>query len=199
MTPGARTEDESPRWSGWLRRTAFGLLVLLLVVEGFDRFLTDDGAGAEPDRPDLPRWELLGCWELGLDPWRASRSDTAARDRSRPPPHLTAVPFEPPGHVMLLPDSVDPWGRVLDSHRAVSVGDTASSDPQLRWLVRADTLWLVWSRDDVRGGIAFHRQGRRLTGRARAVGDSLDASARAEAWPVDCSTLERIEPDRPSR
>lgn len=199
MTPAGRTGEESPGWSTWLRRVALALLVLLAVVEGLDRLRSEEGAGTRPDRPDLPRWELLGCWELGLDPWRVTRTDTAARARSRPPPPRAAVPVDPPGHVMLLPDSVDPWGRVLDSYRAAPVGDTAAGGPALRWFVRADTLWLVWSRADVRGGIALRRFDGRLVGRARAVGDSVDASARAEAWSVDCSTLERRETDRRRR
>lgn len=194
MSPGGRTDDERPGWSGWIRRAAVALVLLLLVVEGLDR-LTSDGDGSRADdRLHLPRWELVGCWELGLDPWRVTRADTGVRARSAAPPSRTAVPVDPPGHVMLLPDSVDPWGRALDSYRAVPVGDSAVADPSLRWFVRADTLWLVWSRADVRGGIALRRLGGQLRGRARAMGDSVDASARAEAWPVDCSTLRRGDP-----
>lgn len=199
MTPAGRTGDEGPGWSAWLRRVALALLALLVAVEGLDRLRSEEGSGAPPDRPDLPRWELVGCWELGLDPWRVTRSDGVAGARSRRSPPLAAVPVDPPGHVMLLPDSVDPWGRALDSYRATPVGDTAAGGPALRWFVRADTLWLVWSRADVRGGIALRRFEGRLVGRARAMGDSVDASARAEAWPVDCSTLERRETDRRRR
>lgn len=193
MSPGGRTADERPGWSGRIRRAAVVLVLLLLAVEGLDRLLSEDDGSREEDRLDLARWELVGCWELGLDPWRVTRTDTGARARSAPPPR-TAMPVDPPGHVMLLPDSVDPWGRLLDSYRAVPAGDTADDDRSLRWFVRADTLWLVWSRADVRGGIALRRLGGRLRGRARAMGDSVDASARAEAWPVDCSTLRRVDP-----
>lgn len=196
MSPGGRTADESPGWSDWLRGLAIALLVGLVAVEAYDRFLSEE-APATADPRDLPRWELLGCWELGLDPWRVTRARSDSARLSSPPPR-TAVPVDPPGHVMLLPDSVDPWGRVLDSYRAVAVGDTAT-DPSLRWFVRADTLWLVWSRADVRGGIALRRVDHRLGGRARVVGDTVDASARAEAWPVDCSTLERRPRGRPRR
>lgn len=194
MSPGGRTVDERSGWSDWIRLAAVALVVFLLVVEGLDRLLSEDSASRPDDRPDLPRWEMVGCWELGLDPWRITRTDTGPRARSAPPPPRAAVPVDPPGHVMLLPDSVDPWGRVLDSYRAVPAADTAADDPSLRWFVRADTLWLVWSRADVRGGIALRRLGGRLRGRARAIGDSVDASARAEAWPVDCSTLRRVDP-----
>lgn len=207
MTPGGRAasgrfrsdgreDDEGGGWSGWLARIAVGLLLLLVVVEGLERLLPDEGSADGADRPKLARWELLGCWELGLDPWRVTRTDTGSADG--PPPPRVDVPAEPPGHVMLLPDSVDPWGRVLDSYRAEAVGDTAGGGPPLRWIVRGDTLWLLWSASGVRGGVALRRFDGRLTGRARSFGDSVDASARAEAWPVSCSSLERTEP-RPFR
>lgn len=195
MTPGGRTADERPDWSRWIRYVALGLLALLVVVEGLDRLLSDEAAGPPADPPDLPRWKLVGCWELDLGPWRVTRQDTATTSRDRRPPPRSAVPVAPPRHVMLLPDSVDPWGRALDSRRALPVGEAGSDGgPPLRWLVRADTLWLVWSQADVRGGIALRQQGARLRGRARAVGDSVDASARAEALRVSCSTLERMPP-----
>lgn len=197
MTPGGRTADEHPDWSRWIRYVALGLLALLLAVEGLDRLLSDEAAGPAAEPADLPRWELVGCWELDLGSWRVTRQDTVPPSRAGPAPPgaPAAVPVAPPRHVMLLPDSVDPWGRALDSHRAVPVGEAGSEDsPPLRWLVRADTLWIVWSRVDVRGGIALRQQGDRLRGRARAVGDSVDASARAEARRVSCSTLERMPP-----
>lgn len=198
MTSGGRTGDEHPGWSRWIRHVALGLLALLLVVEGLDRLRSDEPADPPVDPADLPRWELVGCWELDLGPWRVTRPDTAARSRGRrpaPPSAPASVPVSPPRHVMLLPDSVDPWGRALDSHRAVPVSEPGSDDGlPLRWLVRADTLWLVWSQSDVRGGVALRQQGDRLRGRARAMGDSVDASARAEAWQVSCSTLERMPP-----
>lgn len=197
MTSGGGTADERPDWSRWIRSVALGLLALLVVVEGLDRLLSDEPADPAAHAPDLPRWELVGCWELELGPWRVTRQDTVPppHGRSPAPTAPSAVPVAPPRHVMLLPDSVDPWGRALDSHRAVPVGEAGSDDgPPLRWLVRADTLWLVWSQADVRGGIALRQQGARLRGRARAVGDSVDASARAEALRVSCSTLERMPP-----
>lgn len=194
MTPGGRAEEERPDWSRRIRFVALGLLALLVVVEGLDRLHSDDAVDPAADPEDLSRWELVGCWELDLGPWRSTRQDTVPPSRGRPAPPA-AVPVAPPRHVMLLPDSVDPWGRALDSHRAVPVGEAGSEDsPPLRWLVRADTLWIVWSQVDVRGGIALRRQADRLGGRARAVGDSVDASARAEARQVSCSTLERIPP-----
>lgn len=197
MTQGGRTADERPDWSRWIRHAALGLLALLVVVEGLDRLLSDEPTDPPGPAPDLPRWELVGCWELDLGPWRVTRQDTVPRSRGQPatPSLPSAVPVAPPRHVMLLPDSVDPWGRALDSHRAVPVGEAGSDDgPPLRWLVRADTLWLVWLQADVRGGIALRQRGAHLRGRARAVGDSVDASARAEALRVSCSTLERMPP-----
>ncbi len=164
--------------------------------------------GAEPIA--LPTWEMIGCWEVRTTSWTAtpearSRPRGGVREGSRPPdgsgapsPGPAPPTLDPPRSVMLLPDSVDPWGRVLDSYRAVDrrAGEAArsSADPEarpsrtLRWFTGRDTLWLVWREGGARAGIALTPHEDRFRGTARALADSADLSAGAEAWRVNCAT-----------
>jgi hypothetical protein len=74
---------------------------------------------------------------------------------------------------------------------------TGDHDPRLgdymRWVVRADTLWLIWSDRQAGGGVALRSVGDSLLGRARVFDRRLaiDGSAAAAAWRLDCGTLER--------
>lgn len=134
---------------------------------------TVPGQGAEIDGDEAPAGG--GTSESGLTEGAAELLSSVAA----------------PSELMLLPDSVDRWGRVLPSYRAAALPITRDAETSLRWFVRADTLWLLWSGRGVRAGAALLETGDGLRGRARAMGgaDSLDASAPAAAWPVNCSTL----------
>ena len=196
---------------GWLR-----LGVLVAVVAGAVGYHLLAGARSGPsaarEAPALPTWELVGCWEVRLTGWRAT-PDTAASGAdpagSRPPSlDVSPAPrdagedrprgVEPPVRVMLLPDSVDLWGRVLGSYRAVAldpgaptrapVGEAARGARSLRWLTASDTLWLIWREGGTRAGIALTRHDGHLRGAARALSGDDDLSAGAEAWPVNCAT-----------
>lgn len=96
---------------------------------------------------------------------------------------------------MLFPDAFDEWGREYSTFRAIDLDDPASGgrEAPYRWFTRADTLWLVWSDADVRGGIALREFGRSLSGRAGLVGrrDSARLDAPITAWTVNCYTRER--------
>lgn len=149
---------------------------------------------ASPPRPALNPWRLLGCYELRVDPWEASAFEAA--------PDSIALPA--PARVMLMPDSIDEWGRPQTTRRALPLAGSAD-DPLsdiLRWFVRADTLWLVWSDRVTRAGLALFDDGDSLFGRARALNaaDSSDLTAGAAAWRINCATLDRESPDpRPWR
>lgn len=206
----ARDGAARRRWP--LRVAAGAAVVALLAVAA--RVVVPGGSdtGADRERPKLHRWDLLGCYDLRVGPWRVSwRGDSAARrvspgDRSagrgseadaagpdQPPDRREAgVPasFEPPARLMLLPDSVDRWGRPLPSRRAVPRDGIDRPGRSLRWTIHGDTLWLVWSEEETRAGVALQRAGDSLTGRIRTVrgGDSLDATAPATARRVNCHT-----------
>lgn len=196
----------------WVR-----LGVLLLVVGGAVGYhlLAGSRSGPAPagDALDLRAWDLVGCWEVHLTGWRATpRADPPAADTAagRPSSPVGASPaprdgdrarpesLEPPGRVMLLADSVDLWGRVLGSYRAVAldadaparapVGEAARSARSLRWLTARDTLWLIWREEGTRAGVALTRHDGHLRGAARALSGAADLSAGAEAWPVNCAT-----------
>lgn len=209
----------------WLPRVAAGAAALgLAAVAG--RLLAPGptgGRASERSAPALHRWDLVGCWDLRVGEWRVRwRSDSAAGDgaaRASPRPGADAgarpdapgapdgraptpaggrlpASFDPPSRLVLLPDSVDRWGRVLPSRRAEPLGGDDHPRRSLRWLVRGDTLWLVWSEADTRAGVALRRAGDSLAGRIRTVrgGDSLDATAPASARRINCWTL---APDPP--
>ena len=119
-------------------------------------------------------WDALGCYRITADPW----------------PEPTHAIAELPGHLMLMADSLDEWGREHETYRAVPMVDAPTGE--YRWFVRADTLWVVWSRGGVSGGIALREVEDGLLGRARARSprDSVDVSARVRAWKVNCGTRE---------
>lgn len=156
------------------------------------------GGGVEAPAPPLEAWELLGCWSVRVEPWyvtpAAEGEEPGGRFASPGGGGLPAS-FAPPDTVMLLPDSVDRWGRALPSYRVAprSAAAAGRAGRHVRWLVSGDTLWLLWSEGDTRAGLALRSSGDSLVGRARALSgaDSMDASARASATRVNCSTGER--------
>ena len=154
---------------------------------------------AAETRPDLRRWSLQGCWELEVEPWAGTGTADAPAGSAEAAGRLPA-PLTPPDRVMLLADSVDLYGRDLPSFRAVPVPwDRERPERALRWFTRADTLWLLWRERGVRAGIALFREGEIFSGSARALGDTLDVTARAEAWPINCATYRRQTGRRPDR
>lgn len=209
MTSGeGRNGARGRRWL--LRIAAAAGIVALAVVAG--RLLlarTSEGPG-DRGRPKLHRWDLVGCYDLRVDSWRVEwRSDPTADAEAPSPggreagrgeaagPRSSAsgggelpASFEPPAGLMLLPDSVDRWGRVLPSRRAEPLGGGGRRRRSLRWLVRRDTLWVVWSENDTRAGAALRRAGDSLSGRIRTIRgrDSLDATAVVSARRVNCWT-----------
>ncbi|MEE8572489.1 MAG: hypothetical protein V3T20_04475 [Gemmatimonadota bacterium] len=149
------------------------------------------------ERPDLVKWDMPGCYALRVDPW-----DWAAPSSNTSEFEVTAF-LTPPTRVRLMADSTDQWRRSRITYRAVPL--TGDHDPRvgdyLRWVVRADTLWLLWSDGRAGGGIALRQAGDSLLGRARAFDlmRELDGDARAAAWRIDCATLERRSTERRPR
>ena len=149
------------------------------------------------ERPDLVKWDLPGCYALRVDPWGWT-SPASNTSELEVPAFLT-----PPTRVRLMADSTDQWRRPRTTYRAVPL--TGDHDPHMgeymRWVVRADTLWLLWSDGRAGAGIALRSVGDSLLGRARAFDRvlGLDGDARAAAWRIDCSTLERRSPERRPR
>lgn len=192
-------------------RTAALRIGLAVVVVVLVFVLGPIVSAPEPERAspaptvELRPWRLLGCWELRYDGW--GEVDAPLSDRSVGADGEPEGALTPPRAVMLLPDSVDPWGRVLPSYRAVPAADAEErAGRSLRWLVEADTLWVLWTEAGVRAGAALRRSGDSLVGSVRAVRraggerDSMDLNARATALPINCATGER-EPTltRPAR
>lgn len=181
---------------GWFRAVVIVAAALVLAVATALQRTSGPPVEETVERPGLHPWSMLGCYALRLGTWGASpaeslpRGDTAGRGLTAGAVELLSS-VAAPSEVMLLPDSVDRWGRVLPSYRAAPLPISRDAEGSLRWFVRADTLWLLWSRRGVRAGAAMLQTGDGLRGRARALGgaDSLDASAPATAWPVNCSTL----------
>jgi hypothetical protein len=141
------------------------------------------------ERPDLVKWDLPGCYALRVDPWEWT-SPAADTTETEPPAFLTL-----PSRIRLTADSTDWWQRPRVTYRAVPL--TGDHDPRvgdyMRWLARADTLWLVWSDGRAGGGVALRAVGDSLLGWARVFdrGLGLDGSSAAAAWRLDCLTLER--------
>jgi len=199
---GGRQRGGDLRRSRWLRwALVLGVAVLLVLLRrpGVPR--------AEPDGEDglaLQPWEMLGCYRLLVRPWGPGVPGVlpdSLLDQTARAGRATAS-VAPPSGVLLLPDSVDRWGRVLDSYRARTIGDGGAgaspvgsrrTDRHVRWLVSGDTLWIIWSEGRARAGVALRSVGDSLLGsaRARLGSDSLDLGARALAWPVNCATGDR--------
>ncbi len=143
------------------------------------------------------KWELPGCYALRADPWdwTSPASDTAAIEA---PAFLTL-----PTRVRLTADSTDQWRRSRVTYRAIPL--TGEHDPRvrdyMRWVVRADTLWLIWSDGRAGGGVALRSVGDSLLGRARVFDRvlGLDGSSSAAAWKLDCLTLDRQSSERRPR
>jgi hypothetical protein len=184
---------------GWFRAVVIVAAALVLAVATALQRTSGPPVEEAVERAGLHPWSMLGCYALRLGTWGASPVESASTGDtvSAPGSDLTAGAAEllssvaAPSEVMLLSDSVDRWGRVLPSYRGAALPISRDAATSLRWFVRADTLWLLWSGRGVRAGAALLETGDGLRGRARALGDadSLDASAPATAWPVNCSTL----------
>lgn len=203
---------------GWFRAVLIVTAALVLAVATALERTSAPVGGESVERPSLHPWSMLGCYALRLGGWTASPTSVTAGPDSTPgsPGAGSAARGEaspgggagdeaalprgaeellssvaPPSEVMLLPDSVDRWGRILPSYRATSLPGARQRDRSLRWFVRADTLWFLWSERGVRAGMALQETRDGLRGRARALGgaDSLDASAPATAWRINCATL----------
>lgn len=191
----AGSRRDSSRWRNRLRIALALLVGVGLIALGDALRGPGPSATAEAARPDLRPWGLLGCYALETEPW-----DAAADRFSEPIEAAEALPR----HVMLLPDSLDQWGRELGTYRAVPLGEGRSEELRngMRWFVRADTLWLVWSAGRVRGGVALFAVADTFQGRVRAssAGRAGDLTARAAAWRVNCATRRRELPGtRPRR
>ncbi|MBT8479907.1 MAG: hypothetical protein KJO06_13390 [Gemmatimonadetes bacterium] len=149
------------------------------------------------ERPDLVKWGMPGCYTLRADTWEwdTPASDTTAFEV----PAFLAVPTR----VRLLADSTDQWRRTRVTYRAVPL--TGEHDPRvrdyMRWVVRADTLWLIWSDGRAGGGVALRSVGDSLLGRARVFDRvaEIDGSSSAAAWRINCRTLERQSTERRPR
>lgn len=204
----AEREREGPpprpgpdRGRDWRKVAAVVAVLLVVVVVDVMIFTGRDSPPArEPvDRPDLRAEAVMGCYVLRVGPWGVARSAGSGEPAERGPPRgaSPAAPdsllpaLEPPARVALLLDSADVHGRDLPSFRAEAIPEGERPARILRWNVRADTLWLVWSEPGGRAGLALFAEGDSLAGYARGVTDSVDASAPAVAWPINCSTLGR--------
>lgn len=133
-----------------------------------------------PTPPDVRAWDMLGCLRVDVDAWDA--------------PADSARPAFPPLW-LLLADDFDPWGRTYDTYRAIpfSRDSVVTGATPYRWFTRADTVWLVWSENDARGGLALRRSGRDWTGRIgiRDPGADAQSNGIASAWQVNCWSLDR--------
>jgi len=161
------------------------LVAILLVLAVVPFFLRRRERPPEepPPPPALRLWDLPGCYAVELDPWT--------------PPGDSAV-TGPPRSFMLVADSLDEWGRQQETFRVEALPDTLAGSSPYRWLVRADTLWLVWNRGVARGGLALRERDDGFVGRARVTGGGVDVTARAEALRINCATG-RPEPPRSGR
>lgn len=171
--------------------------------------------GREPEapvefaRPALNPWDLTGCWTIRLDPWDFDRLVVLGSESAEPegvvePAEVTEqIPlFIPPARVRLVADSTDEWRRDATTYRAFALGEDAERfEGRLRWLVRADTLWLLWSDRDARAGIALFAEDERFAGAARASSRAaaVTGTAQAAAWRIDCTTFEVDKTDARTR
>ena len=170
-----------------------------------------------PAPPDLRVWDFLGCHRLQFDTWVADDGGDAptadgqagagqAPDAGASPADAGGSPAGPPvvRSLMLFADSVDEFGRPMNAYRAVPLEtEGALARLETRWFTRADTLWFIWSSDEVRGAVALRDSRGGMVGRAvtRLRGAAAAASprgndavqARASAWEVNCHSL---RPDR---
>lgn len=159
------------------RGTALAVLFIIGTwVVIWARFRASE-ARPPPAPPALPVWEVPGCYELAVGTWTPAPGDEIA---------------EPERRLMLLPDSLDEWGRPHDTYRAVPYPAIPQERAPYRWFVRADTLWVVWSGASGSGGLALRGSpGRGFVGRARVMREEgADATARVEAARVNCATRE---------
>ena len=155
---------------------------------------------AEPLILSMP--EMLGCWELDVGEWDFTSTDTdettgETTGETIIPDSASRALLVAPDRILLLPDSIDEWRRAYTTYRAAPV--SGSHDPHLRnylrWFLRADTLWLVWSDRNLRAGIALLTEGDRLQGGGRALIEGqnssdgrIDGRTVASAWKVNCAT-----------
>lgn len=165
-------------------------LIAMTLLRVWDRMRSPPPAVVREvvERPDLVKWEMPGCYALRVGPWEwTSDSDTPTAEV---PAFLTL-----PTRIRLTADSTDQWRRSRVTYRAVPL--TGDHDPRvseyMRWVARADTLWLIWSDGRAGGGVALRSVGDSLLGRARVFDRvlDLDGSSTAAAWKLDCLTLER--------
>jgi len=191
------------RQKSLLQRTATWVLVALIaatLLRTWDRMRspTEPVVQEVIDRPHLVKWEMPGCYALRVGPWEwtSSAFDTIETEA---PAFLTL-----PTRVRLTADSTDQWRRSRVTYRAVPL--TGDHDPRvadyMRWVARADTLWLIWSDGRAGGGVALRSVGDSLLGRARVFDRvlELDGSSSAAAWKLDCLTFERQSTEhRPRR
>lgn len=195
-----------------LREVAAVMAALALVNYVLRGRSSDVEPTVELARPDLNAWDLTGCYSLRVDPWEFDRLvvlGAAARDSIdtalQDDPSVVASEIElftPPARVRLVADSTDEWGRDATTYRAFALGEDAERlEGRMRWLVRADTLWLIWSDRDARAGLALFADGDTLVGGGRAVSRSaaVTGTAQVSAWPIDCATLERERANERSR
>ena len=150
----------------------------------------------EPLTLNMP--EMLGCWELDVGDWTFSLAGTADSTSGTVQPDSASLALlTAPDRVLLLSDSTDEWRRAHTTYRASPV--SGPHDPRLRdylrWFLRADTLWLVWSDRHLRAGLALLTDGDRLEGAGRALIDGrgtensrMDGRTAASAWKVNCAT-----------
>ncbi|MFW6193873.1 MAG: hypothetical protein ACOC83_10345, partial [Gemmatimonadota bacterium] len=148
---------------GWFRAVVIVAAALVLAVATALQRTSGPPVEEAVERLGLHPWSMLGCYTLRLGSWGASPAGSASTGDTVPAPGsgLTADAAEllssvtAPSEVMLLPDSVDRWGRVLPSYRAAPLPISRDAEASLRWFVRADTLWLLWSGRGVRAGAAL--------------------------------------------
>lgn len=196
-----------------MTRVALVLVLALTALTFAERMRAPRPASAErPPRPDLRKWELTGCYELRVGPWELDASAAPVEPAEAGEPGAGGAPasgrgeprlVSPPAYVLLTPDSVDQWGRLQRTHRAASLdrGGGEVEGSSVRWLARADTLWLLWAGGGSRGGVALFAAGDSMAGRARVSdrGAGIEASAPAAAWKMNCANRERERPRAPRR